>query len=182
MKPTNIIITFLVLTAAVTFWVARDRKGSHATPQNSGVVTFVGSGVSLEPGEGWQRIDIDPGLPVCPPTLVGPGGMVRVMLFEPSCKDLPQAVNSLRAMFDSNTEGTKDSFKPEEFRTETGLTGVRVSYSQRTQTNGTLTFMHSHNFVVTNRAGRCVSVSYLVTGEKDSVSVHQMITKTLKLE
>src|SRR5947207_13838744 len=110
----TIIITGLTLTAAATLLVACKRESKSFAEQSSGVVAFAGAGVSLDVGQGWKRIDMSPGLPICPPTLVGEHGMVRAMLFAPDRSDLQTAANSLRATFDANEEATKDAFRQEE--------------------------------------------------------------------
>ncbi len=178
----TIIIAGLGLVAVATLLVACKRESKSFTEQSSGVVAFAGAGVSLDVGEGWKRIDASPGLPVCPPTLVGEHGMVRAMLFAPDRSDLQKAASGLRSTFDANAEAMRDSFRQEEFAAESGLRGLHVSYAQRSEKEGHVTEMHSHNYVVTNRAGRCVSISYLATVASDSDVVHQMIRKSLRLQ
>ena len=178
----TIIIAGLVLIAVATFLVACKRESKSFTEQSSSVVAFAGAGVSLDVGQGWKRIDMSPGLPICPPTLVGEHGMVRAMLFAPDRSDLQKAASSLRATFDANAEAIKDSFRQEEFTTESGLRGLHLSYAQRSEKEGRVTETRSHNYMVTNRESRCVSISYLATAASDSETVHQMIRKSLKLQ
>lgn len=180
MKPTIIIIG-LALVAVATLLAACKREGKSFTEQTSGVVTFADAGVSLDVAEGWKRIDVSPGPPVCPPTLVSEHGMVRAMLFAPNHSDLQKAASSLRSVFDANVEAVKDSFRQEEFATESGVRGVHLSYAQRSEKDGHVTEMHSHNYIVMNRAGRCVSISYLAPAANDSDAVHQMVRKSLRL-
>jgi hypothetical protein len=178
----KIITAGLVLVAVATFLVACKPESKSSTAQSSGVVAFAGAGVSLDVGQGWQRIDVSPGPPICPPTLVSEHGMVRAMLFAPDRSDLQKAASSLRAMYDANAQSIKDSFRQEEFTTESGLYGLHLSYAQRSERDGRVTETHSHNYVVTNRESRCVSISYIATGTNDSETVHQMIRKSLKLQ
>src|SRR5436190_11796305 len=98
MKPTVIIIG-LALVAVTTLLAGCKRESKSFTEQGSGVVTFADAGVSLDGGEVWKRIDISPGPPVCPPTLVGEHGMVRAMLFAPDRSDIQKATGSLRSAF-----------------------------------------------------------------------------------
>src|SRR5262245_48482444 len=99
MKSTFIIVG-LVLFAVAAFLVACKREGKLLAEQTSGTVVFAEAGVALDVGEGWKRIDISPGPPVCPPTLVGERGMVRAMMFAPDRSDIHKAASSLRSMFD----------------------------------------------------------------------------------
>jgi len=181
MKPTFIIAGFALIVVAMLF-VACKRENKSFTEQSSGIVVFADAGVSLEVGDGWKRIDVTPGPPICPPTLVGKPGMVRAMLFAPDRSDLQKAANGLRATFDANSEAVKDSFRQEDFATEGGLHGLHVSYTQRAQKDGHVTEMHNHNYIITNRDGRCISISYLATAESDSDAVHQMVHKSLRLK
>jgi hypothetical protein len=178
----TIIIASLVLVAVATVLVACKRENKPFTEQSSGVVVFADAGVSLDVGGGWKRIDISPGPPVCSPTLVGEHGVVRAMLFAPDRSDLQRAASGLRSTFDANAEAVKDSFGQEEFAAESGVRGLHLSYAQRSEKDGHVTEMHSHNYIITNRAGRCLSISYLATAASDSDTVHQMIRKSLKLQ
>jgi hypothetical protein len=177
-----IIVAVLALVAVTTLLVACKRESKSFTEQSSGVVVFADAGVALDVGDGWKRIDISAGPPVCPPTLVGEHGMVRAMLFAPDRSDLQKAASSLRSMFDGNAEAVRDSFRQEEFAAESGLRGLHVSYVQRSQKEGEVVEMHSHNYIVTNRAARCVSISYIAPARSDSDIVHQMVRKSLRLQ
>lgn len=175
-------ILILSLVAVVVVLVACKPKNGQVSLQDAGVVVFSGAGVSLDVGTGWQRIDISPGLPVCPPTLVGEAGMIRAMLFAGDRSDVNAAADSLRAAFEGNTGNVKDSFRQEEFKTDGGVQGVHLSYTSRSEKDGNVTDVRSHNYIVKNREGRCVSISYMATAEKDAEAVHEMIRRSLKLQ
>ena len=177
MKP-----TILCLLAIITLLPACKPENKAFREQPAEVVAFQGAGVSLDVGPGWKRIDISPGPPVCPPTLVGEHGIVRAMLFAPDRSDPQKAVSGIRAAFDANDEAIKDSFLQEEFTTEGGLRGLHISYGQRSEKEGRVTETRSHNYIVTNRERRCVSISYIATGASDSEAVHNMIRKSLKVQ
>ena len=177
-KFTTLIIAFIVLMGA---FVACKRENTDVVPQTSGVVVFPDAMVTVDVGQGWQRIDVSPGLPVCPPTLVGPAGMVRAMLFAPSVSGIQTATNVLRKMFDGNSDAVKSSFHQEEFRTDSGLRGQYVSYAVRTEKDGNTTETRSHSFVIERQDGRCVAISYIAPAKMDSDAVCQMIQKSLKL-
>jgi len=177
----SMITASVALSAVATFFVACTRE-SKPKAQTPGVVAFAGAGVSLKVGEGWTRIDMSPGLPICPPTLISKHGIVRAMLFASDRSDVPKAATSLRGAFDSNTEAVKDSFRQEEFTTESGLHGIHLSYAQRSPKSGDVIETRSHNYIITNRENRCVSISYIATATSDSDAVHQMVRKSLRLE
>lgn len=147
-----------------------------------GIVVFDGAGISLVPGDGWQQIDATPGLPICPPTLVGSSGMVRAMLFAPHLSDLNIAVNSLIEQFSSNPKTVKGSVMQKEFTAKSNLTGICLSYTERTENDGSVIDLRSYSYVVKNNQGRCVAVSYITMVGQDSGSVHQMILNSLRLE
>jgi hypothetical protein len=175
------ILIFASITLAATIFFGCSRKSADAPTQPSGVVAFLDAGVSIDVGEGWQRIDDNPGLPVCPPTLVGPFGMVRAMLFAPGIADMQAATNALRSRFDSDSDAVKDSYHQEGFTADGGLQGQHVSYIERTTKNGDATEISSHNFIAQRKDGRCVAISYLGSSGADSNTV-QMIQKSLKLQ
>jgi hypothetical protein len=176
------IIAGLALVGVAIVLVACKRQSKSFTEQGSGTVVFPDAGVTLNVGDGWKRIDIGPGPPVCPPTLVSGHGMVRAMLFAPERSDLEKAASSLRSMFDGNPEAVRGSFRQGEFAADGGLRGLHVSYVQRSQKEGEVVEMHSHNYIVTNRVGRCVSISYLAPARSDSEVVHQIVRKSLRLQ
>jgi hypothetical protein len=157
-------------------------KGTASVVQEPGEVVFSRAGIALTVGEGWQRIDADPGIPVCPPTLVSRAGMVRAMIFDANRPDPQSAATRLRASFEADADSDKTSFRQEEFTTASGLTGVHLSYSSHHQKGGTVTEMRSHNYIVKNKDGRCVAISYIVSAGAESDSVHQMVRKTLRLQ
>jgi hypothetical protein len=173
-------ITVLAVIAVATL-VACERESKPTAERNAGVVAFAGAGTSLDVGAGWKRIDNSP-WPVCPPTLVSEHGMLRAILFAPDRSDLQKAASSLRATFDANADAIKNSYRQEEFTTESGLRGLHISYWQRSEDKGHVTETHSHNYLVTNLAGRVVSIGYLSTATRDSDAVHQMVRKSLKLQ
>ena len=178
----TMIIAGVVFVGTATLPVACKRESKSSTEQRSGPVVFADAGVALDVGDGWKRIDSNPGPPVCPPALVGEAGVIRAMLFARDRSDLQKAASSVRAMFDSNSEAVRDSFRQEEFAAESGLPVLHVSYVQRSQKSEQTVEMHSHTYIVANRAGRCVSINYLAPATRDSDAVHQLIRKTLRLQ
>jgi hypothetical protein len=176
------IIAALVLVAAFILLGACKRESKSFTAPSSGAVVFADAGVALDVGDDWRRIDNGPGPPVCRPILLGEHGTVRAMLFAPDISEIQNAADSLRSKFDANAETVRDSFRQEAFSAESGLAGLHVSYIQRLAKMGQEIEMHSHDYIVTNRAGRLVSVSYVATAADDSYVVHQMVRKSLRLQ
>jgi len=146
------------------------------------VVAFPDAGVSIEVGEGWNRLDISPGLPICPPTLVGKRGIVQANLFAPERSDPQKAASGVRAVYDADAQATKVWFREEEFTTESGLHGLYVASARRYENDGRVTEARSHNYIVVNRGGRCVSINYMADAVSDSDVVNQMIRKSLRLQ
>ena len=175
-------ILAIAIVAILVFVVACGRKSAGSVTQPSGEVVFPRAGIALVVGDGWQRIDLDAGEPVCPPTLVSSAGMLRGMIFDANRPDPQTAATKLRASFEANPDADKDSFRQEDFSTQSGLAGVHLSYSSRSQKDGKVTEMHSHNYIVKNKEGRCVAISYLAPARADADAVHQMIRGTLKLQ
>ena len=179
MKTTILIVAVIALAIIC---VACKRKSADTLPQEAGVVVFPDAGVSLVVGDGWKRIDISAGLPVCPPTLVGSAGLIRATLCAPAISDLQAASNRLRSIFDDNPDAVKDSFQEEGFTTDSGLQGQHISFSAQTTIHGSVTEMRSHNFIVQRQDGRFVAISFITTVRTDSDAVRQMIQKSLKLQ
>jgi hypothetical protein len=179
MKSTILLVA--ITTLAIMF-IGCKRENTNVMPQESGVVVFPDAGVSIDVGAGWKRIDISPGLPVCPPTLVGSSGIVRAMLFAPKVSDMQAATNTVRSMFDGDSDTIKDSFHQEDFTADGGLHGQHISYSQRTEKDGNVTETQSYSFIVQRQDGRCVAISYIATASSDSDAIRQMIQKSLKLQ
>lgn len=175
----TIVIAGLARVAVTTLVVACKRESNSFTEQGSGVVAFTDAGVSLDVGDGWRRANSSPAPPVCQPMLIGEHGILQAMLFAPDRSDVEKAASGLRATFDADARAVKDSFRQEEFTTQSGLRGIHVSYTQRHEQQGRVTETRNHNYIVTNRKGRCVSISYIALARGDSETVHQMVRKSL---
>jgi hypothetical protein len=158
-------------------------ESTNAVMQESTVVVFPEGGVSIDVGGGWKRVDIDPGLPVCPPELVGPSGMVRALLFAPFISDMRAATNAVWVRYNKSPGAVKSSFRQENFTSDSGLQGEHVSYhAQQPERDGTVTKLQLHSFIVQRQDGRFITISYITTEQIDSSGVCQMIQKSLKLQ
>jgi hypothetical protein len=148
-------------------------KPSHRVSYNHALISF-------DPGEGWKRLDIPVELPVCSPRLTGKAGMINVLLLA-EFTDLKKAASYLQTSFSSNAKALPDTFKQEDFNTESGLTGIHISYSAQSPKSSTPD-SRSHSFVTHNRRGQCVSVSYITSPTAESPAVIEAIQKTLRVE
>jgi hypothetical protein len=176
----KIILLPAILVSAL--FASCSKESALSQGQEVGIVAFEGTGISIEPGSGWKKIESTPGPPVCAPTLVGSAGIIRGLLFAPGRSDVKSAAAGLRAAFESNPTSVKESYREEEVVTQNGEHVLHVSYVDKSEKEGKTTESHSHNYILTIHASRCVSVSYIATAGSDSEGVHQMIRKTLKVQ
>jgi hypothetical protein len=152
-------------------------------PQAPGSVSFPAAGVSIDVSTGWKRVDVNPGLPFCPPGLVGRSGVIQTVLLAPSITDMRAATNAIWARYHKRPGSVKNSFHQENFTSDSGLQGDHISYNAaQTEKSGTVTKLQIHNFIVQKQNGHCVVISYITTAETDSSGVCQMIEKSLKLQ
>ena len=151
---------------------------SGCKPSNR--VTFKPANMSVDPGEGWARLNIPAMPPVCSPSLAGKGGMIHAVLLEDET-DIQKAADQLQAAFSKTGKGIPDSFKQENFSTDSGLPGIHISYSGRSKADGPPD-LRSHSFVTHNMLGKCVSISYITSPEQESPALLEAIQKTLRVE
>jgi hypothetical protein len=151
---------------------------SGCKPSNR--VAFKPANMSVDPGEGWARLNIPAIPPVCSPSLAGKGGMINALLLEDET-DIKKAADELQAAFSKTGKAIPDSFKQEDFSTDSGLPGIHISYTGRSKADGPPD-MRSHSFVTHNMLGKCVSISYITSPEKESPALLEAIQKTLRVE
>jgi hypothetical protein len=152
--------------------------GTGCKPSNR--VAFKPALMSVDLGEGWARLNIPAIPPVCSPSLAGKGGMINALLLEDDT-DINKAADELRTAFSKTGRAIPDSFKQENFSTDTGLPGIHISYTGRSKADGPPD-MRSHSFVTHNMLGKCVAISYITSPEKESPAVLEAIQKTLRVE
>jgi hypothetical protein len=143
-------------------------------------VDFKPALVSIDPGDGWKRLDIPAALPACSPRLVGKAGMINALLLE-DFTEIKKAADFMQARFASNSKVVADSFKQEDFTSESGLIGIHLSYTAASKNSATPND-RSHRFITHNRKGQCVSVSYITSPAAEATEVLQAISKTLRVE
>jgi len=174
----------VLLTLALTPFGCQRR-----TPLPPGAVVFQGAGVALVPGEHWKELQSGPfaeQADICLPFLQGEGelnGVIIQVLSSPTDRSSPEKrAASLRKQVDLRPEAIKDSFKQEKFVTDTGLTGIHISYDLEIEAKGRKIKSRNHVYVIQNAQDSIVAVSVSAVASRDLESVHQMIRKTLRLE
>jgi hypothetical protein len=143
-------------------------------------VTFSPANVSIDPGDGWKVLITAANPPVCSPRLVRSEGMINALLMEEET-DPREAANKLQARFSQNAKAVPDSFKQEDFTSDSGLTGVHLSYTGGTA-DSLIPDTRSHNFITKNMLGKCVSISYITSVSNESPAVIEAIRKTVRVE
>jgi hypothetical protein len=158
-------------------------------PLPAGAVQFQAAGIALVPGDAWQQLRTGPfttAPDVCLPVLEGQGefkgGVIQVYSSASDRSDPPTRAASIRREVSARQMVVTDSFKQEDFTTDTGLSGVHVSYDLAVERSSGTRHARTHVYVVKNKKGCCVGVSYSTLAERDSEAVHQMIRKTLILQ
>lgn len=143
-------------------------------------VDFKPALISIDPGEGWKRLDLYNEPPACTPSLMGKAGMINALLLE-DFTDNKKAADHLQSSYASNGKALPDTFKQEDFTTDGKESGVHLSYTGKTAKSATPD-LRSHNFITRNRRGQCVSVSYITSPELESAAVIEAICKSLRVE
>jgi hypothetical protein len=184
MKVTSLKSAFFLFVLAIG---PSGCKRHEALP--AGAVVFQGAGVALVPGEHWKQLESGPFTEqgeICLPVLQGEGelnGVVIQVRSSPTDRSSPdRRAASLREQVDLRPEVIKDSFKQEKFTTDSGLTGVHISYELELEANGKKVKGRNHVYVVQNARGAIVGLSVGAVASRDIEPVHQMIRKTLRLE
>ena len=151
-----------------------------------GAVSFAGSGVALIPGEDWRQIDTSSGRQTaCPPVLKGQGqfGGAIIQVYSTAVRaDAQSGVAGLRSKIAAMPEVSQDSFKQEDFASDSGVRGIHFSYEYSVAEHGVTSKLRAHNYLFQNKKGHCVGINYVTLADRDSDAVHQMIRKTLILQ
>lgn len=149
---------------------------------SSGVVSFADSGVALVPGADWQETE-SPSVRQVVLKGQGPfeGNVIKV--YAPAdVADAQSGVALLRAKAAARPEVSQDSFKQEDFASDSGVRGIHFSYESSDPEHRMASKVRAHNYLFQNKNGRCVVIFYITFADKDPDTVHQMILKTLILE
>ena len=106
--------------------------------------------------------------------------MINALLLEDST-DIKKAADQLQTSFSSTGKAVPDSFKQEDFTTDSGLPGIHLSYTGKSG-KSTIPDLRSHSFISHNRRGQCVSISYITSPADESAAVLDAIRKSLRVE
>lgn len=166
--------TLLILIAISSLMFVTGCKPSNR-------VVFKPALVSIDPGAGWKALPIPADPPVCSPRLVGKPGMINALLLEIEGDDVKRTVDSMQASLTTTSKAVPNSFKQEEFTTDSGLAGIHLSYTAKA-VPGSSPEKHSHSFVTRNGSRKCISISYITSPEAESAAVLEAIRKTLRVE
>ena len=150
--------------------------GGGCKPSNR--VTFKPALVSIDVGPGWAVENVPVRELACTPRLMGKAGMINALALDKDISDLKTAADQMQTALSSTSKAAPDSFKQESFATDTGLMGIHLSYSAKSDKGD----LRSHNFITQNRTGRFVSISYITSPEVESPAVIAAIQKTLRVE
>jgi hypothetical protein len=143
-------------------------------------INFKPANVSVDPGEGWKRLDVPAEPPVCSPRLICKAGMINALVLD-DFTDIKRAADFMQSRFATTSKVVADSFKQEDFTTDSGLNGIHLSYTAGSA-NSTTPDRRSHSFITHNMVGKCVSVSYITSPSDESVVVLEAICKSLRVE
>jgi hypothetical protein len=168
-----------IATAAMVFY-----GGKRVS--SSGVVSFTDSGVALVPGADWQQTEA-PSVRqvVCSPVLKGQGpfdGSIIKVYATADVADAQSGVALLRSKAAARPEVSQDSFKQEDFASDSGIRGIHFSYESSDPEHRVASKLRAHNYLFQNKQRCCVVIFYITFADRDPDSVHQMILKTLILE
>jgi hypothetical protein len=151
-----------------------------------GAVSFDGSGIMLVPGADWQPTDARSSLQmICPPVLKGHDGSILKVYAPRDGTDAQAGVALLRSQAAAMPGLWQDSFKQEDFTSDSGIRGIHLSYDCSDPAHPehkVASKLRIHHYVFHNKVGRCVVIFHLTPADGDSDTVHQMILKTLILE
>jgi hypothetical protein len=153
---------------------------------SSGVVSFPDSGVALVPGADWQPTEA-PNIRqvVSSPVLKGQGpfdGSIIKVYAPADVVDVQSGVALLRSKSAARPEVSQDSFKQENFVSDSGVRGIHFSYESSDPEHRMARKVRAHDYLFQNKEGRCVVIFYVTYADRDPDTVHQMILKTLTLE
>jgi len=155
------------------------RESTHDSSVGpDGRVTFKPASLSIQLGNDWTSLGDAETLPMCSPRLLGDSGLIQAKLLPDKSTNLSQAVDDLQAYCATMNGTVADSFKRESFASQSGLTGIHLSFTSRFPDKS----VANHMFVVPNRSGRFVEIEYMSPIDPPSEEVLQAICKTLRVE
>ena len=88
-------------------------------------VTFKPALISVDPGMDWKRTEIPTAPPVCPPRLTSKVGIINALVLSEE-KNIKMAADLLQGSLYNSGKAKPDSFKQEDFTTDSGLSGIHL--------------------------------------------------------
>jgi hypothetical protein len=169
----------LLLAACLLAGCAREHSVTKSP--NASTVSFSQAGISLVLGTEWEASNLNSKHSLQPPTLVSQAGTIRVILLPPDRSEPEIVADGLRASFEANPVAAKHSFRRQRFTTDSGASGVCVSYTEQQEKQGELAEIQNRHYLLKNRANRCVAIQYQVAANAaaDSENVARTIRSTL---
>jgi hypothetical protein len=158
----------------IILWLPMHIQARASRPR---LATFTCEGISLSLKGRWVASEQSVANRMHPAKLTSPEGTIQGLLLPPDVTLPQRAAAGLQASFASRPEAIRKSTCREEFVTESGLTGVHISFSRVADTQQETT---SHHYLVKNRLGRCVAIDYEPTTQANAGEVDESIRKSLR--
>jgi len=109
------------------------------------------------------------------------GAFISAFRLNPLITDVEAGLAAVRPDARKNSGLIESTYAEEPFKTESGLTGVQASYTQKYWA-GSLIPLTTHNFVFTNANSQYVVLRYHTAAGQESEEVERMIQKSLQTE
>ena len=167
--------------AGFLIYCARGPLAVHARSTQLAPTVFSKAGLSMVLGDEWQG-DANPAPGPRPPTMHSAAGTLRVVPLPSDVKTPEDAAGALSLTFARNPGTIRGSFERERFVSRSGLRGIHVSCRRQMPAGATSIEVSSHHFIVRNREGRCVAVSYDVLSPATEAELVQQIQQSLSLQ
>lgn len=188
-------IVIVVFVFAYFFTTPRRQKSQQGDPsqvnlpQNPprppGLVVFSGAGVSLVPGDEWQRLNSGPltdkqaiALPVLEGVGQNKGSLIQVFSTIAN-SDAKTAAVLFKKEVDAESNTIKGTFKQNEFVSNSGVPVVRISYDYGNKGESSSKKYRAYLYLFQNKRRNCIAIYYILAAHKDSARVDQMIQDTL---
>src|SRR5580765_2964122 len=91
-------------------------------------IYFKPAKISIDLAEKWKRLDIPATPPVSSPRLINKAGRITALSLD-GFTDIKRAADMLQERFITTTRAMPDSFQREDFTSDSGSRGIRLSYT-----------------------------------------------------
>jgi hypothetical protein len=151
-NPSFLRISVLVVISAIATAVMVFYGGKRASL--SEIVSFPDSGVALVPGADWQQTEA-PSVRQVVLKGQGPFDGSIIKVYAPTDEvDVQSGVTFLRSKAAARPEVSQDSFKQEDFVSESGVRGIHFSYESSNPEHRAARKVRAHNYIFQNKNGR----------------------------